>query len=389
MSAATPVTVFFSYAHEDDEHRKDLEGHLKILERRGMVKPWHDRKILSGDRWDDRIDGNLSVADLILLLISKDFIESDYIWGKELKVAMERNGRGEARVVPILVRAVNIEPGDAPFMQLQGLPTDLVPVTSWPNVDEAWANVAKGLRAVVQEIQAAWPSTPDAPEAAAPGHAAAPSPVPDTGESVAGQATRQARTSPAPATGDFLGTPPQEPLGAQPATPPPDPLLQQVIHSISEQIEQANAEKGGATLDSKALHRQVLRLIDTPQQKRVLWVDDQPQGNRHEIAALAKLQIDTVTVGSTDEAMRRLRSDREQFDLVVSDWDRRAERAEAGLELLRQLRAANCTTPLIFYHGEWGRERRALRALRARAAGAEGEATLPAELLQLVTDVLG
>ncbi|MBP6490561.1 MAG: toll/interleukin-1 receptor domain-containing protein, partial [Thauera sp.] len=126
-----PVDLFYSYAHEDEPLRDELDGHLALLRRKGVIRPWHDRGIVPGQQWDEAIDAQLTRADLILLLVSKDFLNSDYIWGKELAVAIARAERGDASVVPVLLRAVDIE--DAPFAKLQGLPTDLRPVTSWPN----------------------------------------------------------------------------------------------------------------------------------------------------------------------------------------------------------------------------------------------------------------
>jgi hypothetical protein len=73
---ATAVAVFYSYAHEDEALRDELAGHLKILERRGLIRAWHDRKIVAGADWAAAIDENLDRADLVLLLVSKDFIES-------------------------------------------------------------------------------------------------------------------------------------------------------------------------------------------------------------------------------------------------------------------------------------------------------------------------
>ena len=362
MSVAAPVSLFYSYAHEDEAHRRDLEGHLKILERRGLVQPWHDRKIAPGTGWDELIDHNLNAAELVLLLLSKDFIASDYIWGKELKVAMDRHHRGEARVVPILVRAVNIEPGDAPFMELQGLPTDLRPVTSWPNVDEAWTNVAKGLRATVFDIQ-----THREPAPSAPGGSAV-APLPAT-----------ATDGPRDISADAAAVPQK----LEPSAPG-DELLGRVVDGIAQQIRSANAVRHGPPLDASALRQQVLRLIDTPQQKRVLWVDDRPQGNALEMATLAKLQVEVVCVRSTSEAMLRIGSDPEPFDLVISDWERSSDGAEAGLELLKRMREANVAPPLVFYHGEFGSAKRAERAAQAQAAGALGEAILPGELLALV-----
>ena len=153
--AKPPVSLFYSYAHEDEALRDELRGHLKILERRGLLSSWHDREIKPGEDWHAKIDEQLQMADLVLLLVSKDFIGSDYIFGNELTVAMQRHAAGLATVVPIIVRAIDIEPEDRealPFLALQGLPTDMKPVTSWPNRDEAWTNVAKGLRATVKVI---------------------------------------------------------------------------------------------------------------------------------------------------------------------------------------------------------------------------------------------
>jgi hypothetical protein len=112
-----PVTLFYSYSHKDEDLRNELNGHLKILERRGMVQAWHDRAIFAGTAWGTEIDSHLRNAELVLLLVSKDFVESDYIWSNELNIAMQRHANGEARVVPVFIRAVDIQPDDAPFME--------------------------------------------------------------------------------------------------------------------------------------------------------------------------------------------------------------------------------------------------------------------------------
>ena len=85
-----PVDLFYSYAHEDEKLRDELDGHLALLRRKGVIRPWHDRGIVPGQKWDEAIDRELSTADLILLLVSMDFLNSDYIWGKELATAIAR-----------------------------------------------------------------------------------------------------------------------------------------------------------------------------------------------------------------------------------------------------------------------------------------------------------
>src|SRR5688572_20634425 len=91
---ATPVSLFYSYAHEDEPLRVELVGHLKILERRGLLSQWHDRQIQPGADWHSRIADELQIADMVLLLVSTDFINSDYIVSNELTVAMQRHAAG-------------------------------------------------------------------------------------------------------------------------------------------------------------------------------------------------------------------------------------------------------------------------------------------------------
>ena len=100
------LQAFVSYSHRDDRLRAELETHLKLLQRTGALQLWTDRRITAGDEWKGQIDENLERADLILLLVSADFMNSDYCFDIELKRAMERHEAGEARVVPIIVRKV-------------------------------------------------------------------------------------------------------------------------------------------------------------------------------------------------------------------------------------------------------------------------------------------
>ncbi|ACK66489.1 protein of unknown function DUF323 [Rippkaea orientalis PCC 8801] len=138
------LTLFFSYSHKDEPLRDELEKHLKILEREKIISNWHDHKILLGEEWDHQIDDNLRKADIILLLISADFIASEYCWDIEIKVAMERHNAGEVVVIPVILRPVNWK--NAPFGKLQFLPKDAAPITSWKNQDEAFLNVSQGIQ---------------------------------------------------------------------------------------------------------------------------------------------------------------------------------------------------------------------------------------------------
>jgi len=146
------VRVFISYSHRDESFRKELETHLKILQQRGLVDVWSDRDIEAGDDWKQRIDDNLERADIILLLVSADFNASDYCNEKELKRALERERRGEAVVIPVVVRDANLN--EAPFAYLQYLPEGGRAVTLWEHKDSAWRNVSEGIEEIAKQLRA-------------------------------------------------------------------------------------------------------------------------------------------------------------------------------------------------------------------------------------------
>jgi len=150
--APQPISVFFSYAHKDEDLRDQLATHLILLQRQGVIQAWHDRQISAGTEWKDQIDAHLESARVILLLVSADFLASDYCFDLEMKRAMERHAAKQARVIPIILRACDWH--SAPFGKLQALPKDGKPVTSWANRDEAFNDIALGIRKAVNELRA-------------------------------------------------------------------------------------------------------------------------------------------------------------------------------------------------------------------------------------------
>jgi TIR domain len=146
-----PIEVFFSYSHRDEDLRNELADHLSLLERQGIITGWHDRRITSGTEWAGAIDEHLRTANIILLLISSAFLASDYCVDVEMRHAMARHEVGEARVIPIILRAVD-DWTSAPFGKLQALPKDGCAVTSWSNRDEAFVDIARGIRSVAEEL---------------------------------------------------------------------------------------------------------------------------------------------------------------------------------------------------------------------------------------------
>lgn len=152
MSGQTPITVFFSYSHKDEDLRDKLATHLKLMERTNVIDAWHDRAIPTGSEWDKAIKTELLQADIILLLISADFLASNYIWDVEVKTAMERHEAREAVVIPIVLR--DCDWFDAPFGKLQGLPKDAKPVTSHSNMDEAFTFITRKIKRTAKDIRA-------------------------------------------------------------------------------------------------------------------------------------------------------------------------------------------------------------------------------------------
>ncbi len=144
------VDIFCSYAHSDETWRQQLDTHLSLMHRQGLISTWYDRQIVPGTDWAQAIDAHLNSASVILLLISSDFFASNYCYGIEMKRALERHQTNETRVIPILLRPVDWK--GAPFAHLQALPTNAKPITTWSNRDEAFTDVATGIRRAIEDL---------------------------------------------------------------------------------------------------------------------------------------------------------------------------------------------------------------------------------------------
>jgi hypothetical protein len=143
-----PARLFISYAHTDEAYLRCLDTHLAPLKREGLIKSWQDRMINPGADWATDIDRNLAEADIVLLLVSPDFVASDYCFEKEMQLAFDRQTRGEAHIVPVIIRPVDF--GKMPFAKLQALPKKAKPVSTWSNLDEAWLDVVQGIRRLIK-----------------------------------------------------------------------------------------------------------------------------------------------------------------------------------------------------------------------------------------------
>ena len=156
VSPAKPIEVLYccSDSKKDEEMRQNLEKHLKILQRQGVITTWDKGMIGAGKEWESETNKQLMTADIILLLISVDFIASNWCWDVEVKSAMERHEAKQARVIPVILRRTDDWENNTPFRKLKPLPKDGKPVSEWGNRDKAFCNIAEGIRAAVDELTA-------------------------------------------------------------------------------------------------------------------------------------------------------------------------------------------------------------------------------------------
>ena len=143
--------IFISYAHKDELYKEELIEHMSGLRRAGIINEWDDRKIVAGQNWEEEISSSLTSSNIILFLISASFMNSDYCMGVEVKTALEMHERGEAQLIPIVIRAVDWS--DSEISKIQGLPKDARPISSWENADEAWLDVISGLKNHIQNFE--------------------------------------------------------------------------------------------------------------------------------------------------------------------------------------------------------------------------------------------
>ncbi|RSK39577.1 toll/interleukin-1 receptor domain-containing protein [Hymenobacter perfusus] len=149
MASSSAKSIFICYSHVDEEVKKQLIAHLSALKRKGLVSYWHDREILPGQDWDKEIKSKIGSADIIIPLISSDFLASEYCIGTELTIAMQRHVEGKALLVPVIARPCDWHSMD--FSAIQALPKDGKPITKWPDRDEAILDVINGLKLLIQK----------------------------------------------------------------------------------------------------------------------------------------------------------------------------------------------------------------------------------------------
>lgn len=150
------IDVFISYSHKDKELCDKLLDHLSNMKQQGLIQTWYDGDITGGSERERRILDQLNSAQIILLLISSDFLASSFCYSVQMEQAIARHEAHQARVLPIIVRPVDWS--GAPFAVLQMLPSDAKPVTEWESQDRAFTDIVQGIRRAIVELTA--PVTP-------------------------------------------------------------------------------------------------------------------------------------------------------------------------------------------------------------------------------------
>ncbi|EAO2686678.1 toll/interleukin-1 receptor domain-containing protein [Salmonella enterica] len=149
------TTLVFSYSHADEALRNELEKHLSPLKRMGKITTWHDRCIIPGQEFENQIDLYFSQADIILLLISSDFIASDYCYQVEMTNALERHNRGEAVVIPVILRECDWH--QLPFGRIMAATIDGKPITKFASHDDGYVQVAGAVSRTIANLEAKKP----------------------------------------------------------------------------------------------------------------------------------------------------------------------------------------------------------------------------------------
>ncbi|WP_051786441.1 toll/interleukin-1 receptor domain-containing protein [Endozoicomonas numazuensis] len=143
------LNVFVSYAHADEQYKDEFRKHAAALRRNKIISLWNDREIVAGQEWESEITENLEQADIILLLISPDFLDSDFCYDIEMERAVQRHDEGSATVVPIILK--DCDWAETPFAKIQGVPKDAKAVVTWSDRDTAWLDAIRSIKKAIEE----------------------------------------------------------------------------------------------------------------------------------------------------------------------------------------------------------------------------------------------
>ncbi len=145
------LNLFIYYSEKDERFKEELETHLFMLRRDGTIRPWYSQQTEEVFRARAAIDDHINQSQIVLPLISPNFLASDELNDQVLKLAIEQHIAGTARVIPIIIHSVDIS--GTPFINLQVLPRSHQPIDRAANRDETWFQIAKEIRDVCNNLR--------------------------------------------------------------------------------------------------------------------------------------------------------------------------------------------------------------------------------------------
>ena len=158
MKVVKAVRIYLSYADSDNGLLDELSKQLRPLEQQRIIEIWHRGKVKAGSVWKRLVENYLDGADLILLLVSPDFVVSEVCCEIETSRAMQRHKRGVVHVIPVILRPTDWT--SLPYGGLWSLPSDARPVTLWHSLDAAFSDIVEGIKKVVSDITTTISSVP-------------------------------------------------------------------------------------------------------------------------------------------------------------------------------------------------------------------------------------
>lgn len=144
-----PVKVFVSYSHKDAEYKDELVTALAYLSRMEEIELWQDGRIEAGMEWKKEIFEKLAEAEIVICLVSSNFIASDFCYSIELKEALEGHEAGTKIVVPIQIKTCAWQ--KLSFGKIQGLPSK--PISAFEPRDDGWGEVFAGMEGAVKRAR--------------------------------------------------------------------------------------------------------------------------------------------------------------------------------------------------------------------------------------------
>ena len=149
-----PINIFIAYARKDTPFLQQLRVYLRPISRNKNIRIWYDGEIVPGTKWEENIKKHLYEADIILLLMSADALNSDFFYDIEMKRALEQHQSGKSIVIPVILSHCLWDEPELQLIGLQALPQDGKAIKDWVHESKAYDNIARGVRRSIELVLA-------------------------------------------------------------------------------------------------------------------------------------------------------------------------------------------------------------------------------------------